>query len=262
MKYTQNLNMKIPEGGDPIDIADITENFETLDIEINKKANTSGGDISDTTIKTVDAIATEFPVPSAGESSKTFLGKVRKFIQDFIAIKDTLLTLSKLVNNGQTTTSGFALDARYGKTLADQITKLNTDLSVVGSSTSTIKNLNTAVEYLSGFSSTDVETDCLKPVESGIYIKKTGLYLVCIRFAFSGCENNQLTYGHRNFISADNYVDSYDIDYCSHIQSFNRTQVRVARIEAGRYIRPLVGGSVSAGRCTAANISILSIKSD
>ncbi|WP_312428274.1 hypothetical protein [Lacrimispora sp.] len=128
MKYTQNLNMKIPEGGDPIDIVDITENFETLDIEINKKANTSGGDISDTTIKTVDAIATEFPVPSAGESSKTFLGKIRKFIQDFIAIKDTLLTLSKLVNNGQTTASGFALDARYGKTLADQITKLNTDL--------------------------------------------------------------------------------------------------------------------------------------
>jgi hypothetical protein len=128
MKYTQNLNMKIPEGGDPIDIVDITENFETLDIEINKKANTSGGDISDTTIKTVDAIATEFPVPSAGESSKTFLGKIRKFIQDFIAIKDTLLTLSKLVNNGQTTASGFALDARYGKTLADQITKLNTDM--------------------------------------------------------------------------------------------------------------------------------------
>ena len=130
MKYTQNLNMKIPEGGDPIDIVDITENFETLDIEINKKANTSGGDISDTTIKTVDAIATEFPVPSAGESSKTFLGKIRKFIQDFIAIKDTLLTLSKLVNNGQTTASGFALDARYGKTLADQITKLNTDLTL------------------------------------------------------------------------------------------------------------------------------------
>jgi len=131
MKYTQNLNMKIPEGGDPIDIVDITENFETLDIEINKKANTSGGDISDTTIKTVDAIATEFPVPSAGESSKTFLGKIRKFIQDFIAIKDTLLTLSKLVNNGQTTASGFALDARYGKTLADQITKLNTDLTTL-----------------------------------------------------------------------------------------------------------------------------------
>ena len=129
MKYTQNLNMKIPEGGDPIDIADITGNFETLDEEVNKKASSSGGDISNTTIKTVDTIATEFPVPSAGESSKTFLGKVRKFIQDFIAIKDTLLTLSKLVNNGQTTAAGFALDARYGKTLYDLYAQLNTDFT-------------------------------------------------------------------------------------------------------------------------------------
>ena len=129
MRFTQNLNMKIPEGGDPIDIADITGNFETLDEEVNKKASSSGGDISNTTIKTVDTIATEFPVPSAGESSKTFLGKVRKFIQDFVNIKDTLLTLSKLVNNGQTTSSGFALDARYGKTLYDLYAQLNTDLA-------------------------------------------------------------------------------------------------------------------------------------
>lgn len=129
MRFTQNLNMKIPEGGDPIDITDITGNFETLDEEVNKKASSTGGDISNTTIKTVDAIATEFPVPSAGESSKTFLGKVRKFIQDFITMKDTLLTLSKLVNNGQTTASGFALDARYGKTLYDLYAQLNTDLN-------------------------------------------------------------------------------------------------------------------------------------
>lgn len=128
MRFTQTLNMKIPEGGDPIDIADITGNFDTLDEEVNKKANSSGGDISNTTIKTVDTIATEFPVPSAGESSKTFLGKVRKFIQDFIAIKDTLLTLSKLVNNGQTTAAGFALDARYGKTLYDLYAQLNSNL--------------------------------------------------------------------------------------------------------------------------------------
>ncbi|HBE87479.1 MAG TPA: hypothetical protein DDW53_22310, partial [Lachnoclostridium sp.] len=129
MRFTQNLNMKIPEGGDPIDITDITGNFEALDEEVNKKASSTGGDISNTTIKTVDAIASEFPVPSAGESSKTFLGKVRKFIQDFITMKDTLLTLSKLVNNGQTTASGFALDARYGKTLYDLYAQLNTDLS-------------------------------------------------------------------------------------------------------------------------------------
>ncbi|MGL6221631.1 MAG: hypothetical protein ACRC36_26640, partial [Lacrimispora sphenoides] len=66
MKKTQNLEMNIPEGGDPINITDITDNFETLDTEIAKKANSSGGDISNTTVKTVDTIAIDFPVPSAG----------------------------------------------------------------------------------------------------------------------------------------------------------------------------------------------------
>ncbi len=129
MKTTQNLEMKIPEGADPIDIADITGNFEKLDTEIAKKANASGGDISAMAVKTLDTIAAEFPVPSAGESSKTFLGKVRKFVQDFNNFKTGILTLGRLVNNGQTTEPGFALDARYGRTLYELYAQLNADLA-------------------------------------------------------------------------------------------------------------------------------------
>lgn len=128
MKTTQNLEMKIPEGADPIDIADITGNFEKLDTEIAKKANASGGDISAMAVKTLDTIAAEFPVPSAGESSKTFLGKVRKFVQDFNNFKTGILTLGRLVNNGQTTEPGFALDARYGRTLYELYAQLNADI--------------------------------------------------------------------------------------------------------------------------------------
>ena len=131
MKYTQNLNMKIPEGGDPIDILDITGNFETLDEEVNKKASSSGGDISNTTIKTVDTIADSFPVPSAGESSKTFLGKVKKALQDMKDFSTGVVTLGRLVNNGQTTEPGFALDARYGKTLYDLYAQLNSNLNTL-----------------------------------------------------------------------------------------------------------------------------------
>lgn len=130
MKTTQNIEMKIPEGADPIDIADITGNFEKLDTEIAKKANASGGDISAMAVKTLDTIAAEFPVPSAGESSKTFLGKVRKFVQDFNNFKTGILTLGRLVNNGQTTEPGFALDARYGRTLYELYAQLNADLGL------------------------------------------------------------------------------------------------------------------------------------
>lgn len=206
---------------------------------------------------------------AAGISSfNDFLATVKNrmrlfdFFKNFKTGMQFVMHLGKSANNCTTTATGLYLDARQGKVLMDLYTKLNSDLSVVGSNASVVKNLNTAVEYLSGFSSIDVETDCLKPVESGIYVKKTGIYLIIIRFAFTGCENNQLTYGHRNFLNADNYVDSYDIDYCSHNQSFNRTQIRIGKVETGRYIRPIVGGSVNVGRCTAANITVLSVKSN
>lgn len=82
MKYTQNLKMKIPEGGDPINISDITENFETLDTEMIKKTNSSGGDISETVVKTLETIDTKYPIPAAGETIKRFLGKMLTFLKN------------------------------------------------------------------------------------------------------------------------------------------------------------------------------------
>lgn len=44
-------------------------------------------------------------------------------------VVNKLLPTSSLVNNGTTTREGLALDARYGKTLADQVNQLNRDVS-------------------------------------------------------------------------------------------------------------------------------------
>lgn len=97
--------------------------------DVLERVDATGGDISETVIETLETVDTEFPVPNSGESSKTFLGKIRKFIQDFNNFKAGIITLGKLVNNGQTTEPGFVLDARYGKTLYDLYAQLNTDLS-------------------------------------------------------------------------------------------------------------------------------------
>lgn len=128
MQTTANYNLKKPENTDPVDIQDLNDNADILDEEIKKKVNASGGDISNTTIKTLDNITTEFPVPEAGEKPGTFLAKVRKFIQDFNNFKTGIITVGKLANNGSTTAAGMALDARYGKTLYDFYTQLNSDL--------------------------------------------------------------------------------------------------------------------------------------
>lgn len=94
----------------------------------NGKVGASGGDISETVISSLQSIATEFPIPNQGEQSNVFLGKVKKFIQDFNDFKAGIITVGKLANNGNTTSEGYALDARYGKSLFDLYSKLNADI--------------------------------------------------------------------------------------------------------------------------------------
>lgn len=94
----------------------------------NGKVGATGGDISETNIDSLESITTEFPVPDQGETTKIFMGKVKKFIQDFNNFKSGIITVGKLVNSGSTTLGGYALDARYGKTLYDLYTQLNNNL--------------------------------------------------------------------------------------------------------------------------------------
>jgi len=72
---------------------------------INLKIDKTNGDISNTKVRSVDTISTEFPDPVAGENTKTFLGKVKKCLADWKAIKSTLLTLSMLTNQYENSTS-------------------------------------------------------------------------------------------------------------------------------------------------------------
>ncbi len=108
----------------------------------NAKVSASGGDISGTKIGSLEKVTSEFPVPAEGETSKVFLGKVKKFIQDFNDFKAGIITVGKLVNNGQTTAAGYALDARYGKTLYDLYAQLNSDLTKTNSILSNFVQIN------------------------------------------------------------------------------------------------------------------------
>lgn len=115
----------------------------------NDKVSASGGDISSTKISSLETVTTEFPVPAQGEASKVFLGKVKKFIQDFNNFKTGIITVGKLMNNGQTTAEGYALDARYGKTLYDLHTQLNSNLEwkELGYTTTLGTSIGIAVEF-------------------------------------------------------------------------------------------------------------------
>ena len=129
---TTNYNFVKPEEDDFYDIGEYNATLDSLDealADMEERKLEKDGDVSGAAVGSLEAAAAEFPVPGEGEILRSFLGKVRKFIQDFNNFKAGVITLGKLANNGVTTASGFALDARYGKTLYDLCNQLNGNIN-------------------------------------------------------------------------------------------------------------------------------------
>lgn len=72
----------------------------------------------------------------SGESFKAMLGKIAKAVSSVFEKLDK----SKVANNLTTNVAGYALDARQGKALQDQITSLNGSLKIEGNPNVTIVN--------------------------------------------------------------------------------------------------------------------------
>ena len=132
MQLTPNYKLKKPEGTDPVNIEDFNENAEILDEELKKKSDSAGGDISEMTVKTLDSITTDFPIPEAGEKPREFLGKVKKFFVDTKNWMTGVCLIGSLVNNCVTDNARLPLSAAQGKILMDLYTVLNTNKSDKG----------------------------------------------------------------------------------------------------------------------------------
>ena len=105
----------------------------TLYLEKSKVA-VDGGDVSDTVIKTEgDAGEEDYPVPEAGDTSKTFLGKTKKFISNFKDWMTGVCMLGAIVNNCVTDNPNLPLSAAQGKALQDALTVLNNEAKSLSS---------------------------------------------------------------------------------------------------------------------------------
>lgn len=134
MKYKNKSGTLISLKVDASNVNEDAQHRFVSDTEKNTydgKVTALGGDLSNTKINNFDSVTTEFPIPEPGETTKTILGKMRKFLQDFNTFKTNIITLSKLANNLTTTSVGMALDARQGKVLKDEINTLNGSLQAV-----------------------------------------------------------------------------------------------------------------------------------
>ena len=165
MQLTPNYNLKKPEGTDPVDIQDFNDNADILDAELNKKADSAGGDISNMTIKALEEPAgTQFPVPEAGETSKSFLGKIRKFMNDFKSWNTGVCMIGQIVNNCVTNNDKLPLSAAQGKVLMDLYSVLNTKIDLkIPSETLSYTNLSATNAVKAWFASASMPNGvCLR----------------------------------------------------------------------------------------------------
>ena len=95
---------------------------------LDKKIDGNGGDISETVIAATEESQAEYPVPAAGDSAKTVLGKVQKFFADIRNWMTGVCLLGQIVNNCVTDNAKLPLSAAMGKQLQDAITVLNTKM--------------------------------------------------------------------------------------------------------------------------------------
>lgn len=72
----------------------------------------------------------EFPTPAVNDTGATLWGKVVKYFSDLRTLIGTKLAQANVVNNFTTTESGYALDARAGKTLNDMFGNRLGDVSL------------------------------------------------------------------------------------------------------------------------------------
>ena len=100
---------------------------DVLELE-QKKVNGNGGDISETVIAATEKSQAEYPVPAAGDSAKTVLGKVQKFFGDLRNWMTGVCLLGQIVNNCVTDNAKLPLSAAQGKVLMDLYNVLNTNL--------------------------------------------------------------------------------------------------------------------------------------
>ena len=117
MQTTSNLGLKKPDQNEYVNVEDLNYNVDEIDKLGAPEFDDSGA------VSGITSFPAYLTTLMSGTNFFTFFRNLKAGLK-------FVLHTGQLVNNGQTTEPGFALDARYGKTLADAITQLNANLSL------------------------------------------------------------------------------------------------------------------------------------
>ena len=176
---------------------------DILELE-QKKVDGSGGDISETLITTEEESKDEYPVPAAGDSTKTFLGKTRKFFTDIKNWMTGVCMLGQIVNNCVTDNPSLPLSAAQGKALMDLYTQLYSDIESIVCP-KILQRPNTLPDINS--SNTNIKIFNIVNGNTTIFPSNYGI-LIYFPTSWSNKEKILLFIGHTNSGIWTNYVSS------------------------------------------------------
>lgn len=119
MQETENIKLQKPSENEYINLQTLNDNADKVDAEFGKVENPPFDDSG--TVQEISSF-TDFV-----NSVKTKMN-IFQFFRDFKAGMKYVLHAGRLANNAVTTEEGFALDARMGKVLQDQILDVNKNI--------------------------------------------------------------------------------------------------------------------------------------
>ena len=159
----QPSEVELPGASSTIDTLTVISNSKTAAIKMGMgaaasaeeleevrqgKVDIEGGDISGTVIETLEPIDTKYPVPSSGESTKVFMGKVKKYIEDTKPLdKDITLYVSPTGSDA----TGDGSSTKSFRTVTYALSQIPKDLGGFTATVNVADGTYNAAVYISGY---------------------------------------------------------------------------------------------------------------
>ena len=192
MKTTTNLKMLLPEGKDPVNIGDLTGNFETLDTYL---ADVQKATSDASKMPVIFSQAADRQNIASTEMLSTIMGKIARFFSDIKAA-----AFCAIANNDNTTAEGYVADARIVKTHGDEIDalKTSTNNSVSSLEKAISENKSSISSLNSNLANFQHGVDALYNQIVSLGVTPSGKTLDAVKNSISTVKNNSYNTGYAN----------------------------------------------------------------
>ena len=225
--YIYNIQNVVQDAAE-VNIEVVPSGVATIQ-DVMERVDATGGDISETVIETLEPIDTKNPIPTAGESTKVFMGKIKKYIEDTKPIDKNIGV--KVSPAGEDIPGGFAGGKLY-KTIQYAVNTLPKNLNgktavvVIDAGTydedvviNGFSNGKLSIQYSAG--QTTLTTECnVKSINvshcDSVYINGVNFTTTSSGVTSTKCNYTEITYCQQNTTYSGSSSPSFEFTAVSY----------------------------------------------